>query len=588
METTDPVVKGTEQALFLLTQKRSEAVFNDLLEYATDACLRNPPSYLLENEPSRYEATSTEDIIVQQLGARSLSTVLEIRDGLHAADRFEHFHISELLEEPKYFSDSANIRILENAERFGQALIKESFAILGQDAHKWVNKLKNATTEDDEVKVINWLNARIQTICDRSRSSTSDEDEAAHFYPPYRISPKLIGSYPKPDVQPSCLSASIMAVGFFERAGKSVLHAGVTSPANNSATELLRFILNKVEAPGAQLARLRQATDNWVSRPLAQHGAVYVKLSKNWAQFDPYGDATFILTDKEKAHLDAVQNNLSGWNNVLPNLEFSTSTTTDRDVALVTDDTALLALTLLEYAYPNTEEVVDTIAGKLEKIPRESYMSYLYDVTTRILLNSKYHNLIKESDEEGVEQLQSALQQADTPALQKNGMYDSTLRAAFEKVVQKFVEWDEGLESFISRCTSDPAYRHRRAEDLLHIPQFMAIAIAQERVRNDRGYSHLSVDLGNPAMRVGLATLSDFALYDNYPLPASFWITHWPGAVSLIENLDNPPASRSDATLTFNGLLSKLVHPFTSTHNYDKVNSFLSTYGRREENGNQG
>ncbi|MGH7218459.1 MAG: hypothetical protein ACREGE_03415 [Candidatus Microsaccharimonas sp.] len=600
METENPVVKGTEQALFLLTQKRSEAVFNELLEYATEVCLKKTPTYLAEHESSCYETISCENKIVQQLGARSLSTLLELKDGVHILDKGSSFHITEVLAEPESFSDQPNLRILENTERFGQAIIDESFSILGSDAHDWVRKLKNATTEDEEIAVVSWLDERIYNISNKSRSSSSEDDESAHFYPPHRISPKFIGSYPKLDVQPSCLSASIIAASFFERAEKPILHGGVTAPGNEAGTELLLHTLRKIanrstESPtqnsDAQLHKLAtivQAASEWIKRPLAQHGALYVKLSNNWVQFDTYNNATHLLFDAETQHLDTLHEHLSEWSSVLPNLEFSTTILPDRGMQLATAEGSNLALALAEYEYPANAGLIETIAQALETIPQESYRSYLYDTCLKPLLDTRFHPFSKHGDVTLRTLLDGTLQEAETPKLQTNGMYDSTLRRIFEKALQGFVSWENTPDEFIAQCTTDPAYRRRRAEDFLSMPQVMAVFAAQNIAQADRGFGHLSVDIGNPAMRVGLATLSDFARYDSHPLPASFWATHWPGAVSLLENMDNPPASASDWKLTFNGLLSILVHPFTSSHNYDKINTFLSTYGKREDDGEQG
>ncbi len=599
METEDPVVKGTEQALFLLTQKRSEVVFNELLEYATEVCLTNPPEYLTENEPSRYETTAPEDALVQQLGARSLATVLELKDGIHKPDPEAKFHITELLEEPEAFSGKANLRILENAERFGRAIINESFAILGSDAYDWVRKLENATTEEDELAVINWLDSRLRKISNKSRNASSEEDESSHFYPPFRISPKFIGNYPRPSVQPSCLSASIIATSFFERAGKQVLHGGVTAPGNEAGTELFLYMLRNIATSGddtlAQnndahkrtLTGTLQKAGDWVKRPLAQHGAVYARLSKYWVQFDTYNNASHLLYTEETEHLDNLHNHLSQWSNTLPNLEFSTSILPNRSMQLATPIGSRFAFTLAEYEYPDTSELLQTIEAALETIPEESYLTYLYESCLTPLLDTNYHPFSKHEDATLMTLLEETLEEARTPKRQNTGMYDTPLRVVFEKAVRKFINWEATPEEFIHKCTTDRAYRQRRVEDFLSLPRLMSVFAAQSAAQDDYGFGHLSVDIGNPAMRIGLATLSDFALYDEYPLPASFWTTHWPGAVSLLENLDNPSVSALDWKFTYNGLLSKLVHPFTSSHNYDKIMAFLTTYKKGEEDGEQ-
>jgi len=597
MDVEAEISRGTEGFLFLLSEKRSEAAFNDLLEYAVDACLVNPPTLLGEHDSSKYDQPTQEATLVQQIGPRALSTLLETKDGLHpSAGEHTKFHVSELITAPSSFSDTPNNRILENAERFGQALIDESFAVLGSDAPKWAEKLRNATTRDEELDVINWLDRRIFTISNRSRSESSAEDEQAHFYPPYRISPKFIGAYPKLDVQPSCLSVSIIATSFFEKAGKPTLHAGVTTPANEGGTNLLTNTIRLVghhakdssyegkHAQASKLFPLAKSGQDWTRRPLAQHSAVYAKLSDRWVQFDAYSNATTTLLGEESSQLDSLQEKLSDWKDITPNLEFSINPLPDFDMQLFSSEHAALTFMLATFNYEGHPELIEKIDSALKEIPSESYTSYLYETCLLPLLDLQYVEL-EHQEQEIV--LKYTLEEAQTPKLMANGNYDVRMQRIFDTAIRDFMRWDATPEEFIERCTNDASYRARRVEDFLSVPSMMAVFNAQLIAQTDPGLAHIAVDVGNPAMRIGLATLSDFARYDSHPLPASFWITHWPGTVSILENLDNPPASKVDTTLLFNNLLWQQSHPFTSRHNYDKITSFLSDNREDLQDGGQ-
>lgn len=580
------VARGTERALFLLSEKRGEAVFNDLLAYATDACLVHPPEYLAPTETSKYDDLSPEDKLVQRIGARSLATLLEMSDGLHGAiqDDSAKFHVSELLTAPRGFSDIANNRVLENAERFGQALINESFAILGKDAPLWVEKLQAAKTEDEEMAVINWLDHRIYSISNRGRSESSAEDEKEHFYPPYRISPKFTGNYPDIDVQPSCLSASIMATSFFQKAGKPTLHAGVTTPAHETGADLLvgmiQYISNRdkdtlyqgADIQAETLIPLARSSQVWRQRPLAQHGAVYTKLSSGWVQFDAYNNATGRLFREENEHLNALYEKLTTWKDIVPNLEFSTAPLPNRDMQLVGVESGPLSFTLASFEYEDTAGLISRIDEALKTIPEESYNRYLYETCLMPLIDIQHFK--SQNDEQKVSSLH-VLEEAQQYTLQENGQYDSRMQRIFDKALQEFIRWKDTPEQFIERCATDPHYRARRAEDFLIIPSMMAVFNAQLSAQKDLGYGHLAVDIGNPAMRIGLTTLGDFARYDGHPLPAWFWITHQAGSVPIIENIDNPSSSLYDRAVLFNSLLWQQSHPFTSRHNYDKITSFL-------------
>lgn len=593
MEKENPVHKGTESALFLLAEKRTEYAFRELLDYATEVCLKTPPVYLTGEAPSHYEATDTENIIVQSLGARTLAVTLELKNGMHAKeigpdDEEPAFKMAELLEVPHEFSDRLNFRMLENAERFGQALIDESFAILGKDAEAQAQKLKSATNEDEEGAVIDWLNHRIQTICEKSRSESSREDEENFFYPPFRISPKFIGAYPSIEVQPSCLSASVMAASFFEKADVATMHAGVTSPASEAGTVLLLEMIQravnseKYEAFLPRMIPLAKGATGWLERPIAQHAAVYAKLSSSWVQFDPYGDVTYFMLDEESDQLSTAYDSLSEWKGVMPNLEFTTAPAPNDAIAMQYPEHASLSFILSEYEH--SETLLPVIDLKLKTIPDESYQSYLYDTCVQPFLDPLFRRNLSEGTRAGIKE---HLAKYDIPELERSGVYDTRFNKLFDTVLTRYILQGDSSEEFIKRCASDPEYRRRRAEDFLAVPMLMAVTNAALVAQTDMGYAHLSVDVGNPAMRIGLATLSDFALYDDYPLPASFWTTHWPGAVSVLENLDNPPTSSPDAALLYNSIVATKSHPFTSIHNYDKVSSFLSTYGKVEEDARQ-
>lgn len=605
MDSGQEIRLGTERALFLLAERRSETAFDDLLSYASEVCLSSTPQYLKEGEVSKYDTLPQELSLVQSLGARSLAALIETADGIHTPRPEDHkgYHVSELIEHPDGFSTKMNMRILENAERFGQALIDESFAILGKDANLWVEKLRTATTEQEEMEVIYWLDLRLATICERSRSESSAEDEAAHFYPPYRISPKFIGTYPKPNVQPSCLSASIIATSFLERAGMPTLHAGVMTPAADIGSHLLEDITRLVvsrhkdtppennDAASLYLAPLVSYYKKWQQRPLAQHGAVYTRLpATGWVQVDAYSDATHRVFNEEATQLDALEGQLKEWKDSVPNLEFSTALNPDRGMRVFGADYASLSALLATYEYDNDPELLQKIDGILKEIPDESYGAYLYDTCLPLLLDLKYREK-GDTLQEAV--FTETIKEAEKYEVNRTGGADSRLLRIFDNALRDFVRWGETPEEFIQLCRDDPHYRTRRARDLLTLPSMMAIYNAQLTAQTDRGFMHLSVDIGNPAMRIGLASLSDFSIYDDNPLPASFWTTHWPGTASVLENIENPPASMADWALVFNNLLWREMHPFTSSSNYDKVSSFLlaergdKDYGSQEEGSGQ-
>lgn len=586
MSSESDIQMGTERALFLLAEKRSEAVFNELLDYASETCLKNPPRFLQEGDTSQYDTGSTEDILIQKYGARALATLIEAAHGVHDEQKpDDKFHVSELITSPMDFGTPSNNRILENVALFGQKLIDESLAVIGPDTAKWIDKLRHAATFEDELKVIVWLDERLQTICMKSRRESSEDDERTHFYPPFRISPKFIGEYPNIAVQPSCLSASIMTTAFFEKAGIRTLHCGVTTPGREVGNDLLMNTLgitqrrnDHIDYEGIHLrddtlAPLLVGSVAWSQRPSAQHGAVYARLSSGWWQVDSYGDATYLLSKQETEHLDTIHTDLDDWKHIVPNLEFASRTETNPHQQLLDADNAELIVTLALCEHTHEPELVRHISDALSTIPEESYISYLFENYLMPLLDAQYIKML--NDDDARVRFTSIIEESMQTYF--NESFDTPLRLLFESALNEFIRWKDSPEVFIKRCATDEQYRRRRAEDFMQITSVMAILGAKQSAIKSAGYAHLSVDIGNPAMRIGLATLSDFARYDEHPLPPSFWISHWPGSVSVQENIDNPPANDIDKVLLFNTALWHEAHPFTTMRNYDKITSFLST-----------
>src|SRR5258708_6100145 len=91
--------------------------------------------------------------------------------------------------------------------------------------------------------LIEWLHQRIVDIhnidlpVENVDGQEDDDDEQAApsqtpvFYHPMRLSPKMLGKYPDMPMQPTCLSASILAASFFEKASTPYMHAGVQMSA---------------------------------------------------------------------------------------------------------------------------------------------------------------------------------------------------------------------------------------------------------------------------------------------------------------------------------------------------------------------
>lgn len=588
MERENPVSEGIEQALALFSEKTDLVAFDNLLSYATNACLDKKPEYLTLGEESKHEPKSQEHKVIHNAGARALRTLIEFELGHF--DRHKDSHdtphsprVNEALAEPYAFSGVADNRILENTERFGRALIDQSFAILGSGAETKAHELRNATTTEDQIAAIRWLSNRLTAMSKKDTLRTSD-DESQKFYPPYRLSPKIIGTYPNINVSPSCLASSIIATSFFEKANIPVLQASVNATAADGPgyylSEALYAAQSQSITPGQREAvgKLAEQTDAWIHRETARHAAVYIRLHDTWMQFDPLLGATVVLSQEEyTAKLDKLKQTLDNWLPVMPNLELSLGLVSMGGFMGSNEYCPLSAALLFSDKEPssNPQAIVDSV---FDNLPDESSISHLYESFFIPILNNNYEMTPESAIVKSLE-----LYEPDKQDEQEYLMY-----TLFEHCFRKYVLWESSWEEFTKRIAIDPEYKQRRIEDFLGLPTMVGILAAKRGADlRERASCHPNVDVGSPAMRVGMSVLSDFAQYDNHPLSINFWMKHWAGDAAVYESLHIPPENPYDAGLLFNNILLQAEGPVANMSNHDMIMEFLHTHDKGVINGNQ-
>lgn len=595
----------TQSLIQRLGEKNSKLRFNDLLEYASEVCLTRQPDYASVGK----EASTIEQRIVIGLGVRGIRAAVELADGhviiRNNPDELEDEEVTPVDQDPveseRFFidldspmvypetwSDPLEIEIINKTKLFGESLLAEAYQAIGNDVYKKIDELKVATTVEEQMAVLKWLDGRIRKMTHGGLSDDDFDEATKHFYHPARLSPKLTGVYPDNALRPTCLSVSIIATSFFQKAGMTTLHAGVNESGSEKSIGAGIVLTGKIHDEyldkfGVELGDpsklairtiLKRLIDSY-KREDAQHAATLIKMADGrWAQFDPNYLATFLIEEKSSnEQLDKTYAMLDDMRDIAPGLEVTNLLPGDMPPAEILES-------IFERQIPQTITALRaTVRNVLEVSTDESVIQNIY--------KKGFYPFYKVAiEDEYLELLQKAAREAKIVS-NITGKPEPVLQAKFYDMFNKYVLWGDSIEEFNARIKSDPSYLHNRIEDIVALPFMTAISIAKMDAEGGTPwYTHHKLDIGLPAIRIGYAVLSDFDAYDDESdLPDSFWMSYWPGNVSVIEHLSKDSFSMWDKNLVQANAAYYDLHPFTSTKNYEIIKAFLQTHREEEKDG---
>lgn len=598
----------TDAVVNRLGELTAKLRFDELVEYATEVCLRKPPDY---DAPPTKESGKDRDVVLY-LGLRGLRSAVELAEKYISAppspeeendeDEDEDETAEEYEDEddkpksfrvdytspmlyPETWSTQLDPDIINKATKFGESLIAEAYAVLGHDVYQKIEELKSAQTVKDQMDIIMWLDRRIHKMTrDPKADQESDESEEKHFYHPMRLSPKLIGTYPNHALRPTCLSVSIIADSFFEKAGLKTLHAGVNESGSEKTIGAGIFLAMKtlssfeerynIKFADPALAAIKNVAKRLITthkREDAQHSAIYVQLiDGNWAQFDPNYLATFAVQEESaNEQLTKTDQILNEFEDIAPGLEISTMLLGSMPAAEILEN--IFDEQRPEYLAAHAVKAREILTS----LGNESIPQAIYEQCFLPFFNTSTDNDYLALLLDAANSARIFSEYTDKPELE--------IQEKFYEMFERYVLWGDSLENFLRRVREDSEYLNNRIEDIVALPFMVAISIAKsEAEEGTPSYTHHKLDIGLPAPRIGFSALSDFAAYDDESeLPNSFWISYWPGNASVISHIFKEPFSDSDRILTRANAISYHMHPFTSTKNYEIIKSFLEA--NREE-----
>ncbi len=549
------------QALRRFEAKFDAISFNELLETAEELFLKRPLEYKIDTTPLSPEAQ-----VVHQLGTKGIRMMYEVSKGIEIPKPYEDDENIERRVDvdmpyliPDYFSEGLNFEALQKAEQFGAALTEQMFKILGQDAYDKVREFQAATTYEEQLRVIGWLTYRLWDITEKDTELTPAEDEDYTLYNPIRLSPKAIGQFPNINLPPTCLGVSIGLASFFKRAGVDYLHAGVMhTPKTGSLIRSGVFLTNlSDEASILYDASLPQPFLDDVSlmsdkmfedafKNNGYHAALYVPLKNGkWVQLDTNFNANTLVPAESSIELTEAHQFLTEMRDIAPGLEVTQEF--GEYNSLAADMKKLLRASAGKgLAEPDTiKDFLQTMHVSYEALPQSILERYVQP-----FFNQEFN------DEEMDVAVKNINQKMKYP---ENGHSETAISFYFHYAYEKYILAGTSVEEWVERCQNDPTYLERRIEDIQHLPLMISglIVAGQFPLQEDDIATpmHPTVELGLPDIRIGLAVLSDLAVYTEESPSPTFWLSNWPSLVAATEVLHLPQTDGQYGIVENNKLL---------------------------------
>lgn len=507
--------------------------FNELYQTAVEVFLRTAPEDSLDAELTESQR------IVALCGVRGLAAAL---DGSRRDQYFtpydegedgQSFFIStdSIIRHPRAFSASLDPNIQNKIEALGAGLLKEAYTVLGTDAKPHVEMYRNATTVEEQIAVLEWLDKRCRQISTLEKSSTGDNID----YHPARLSPKLVGQFPHNKLKPTCLGYGIIIASFLSQAGAPVLHAGI---ANTHYDTLRTFYYDEAvntyhDALGAgqpTIAEAAKKAHTWGKedyKDVGFHVANYTRLlDGSWYGVDPNYNLSRQLSVEDSKRVQHAYEDLTEVSALAKGVEIP--------VRFVHNSASVTILEVLDAARSHTFDLSE-IRRILTGDDTESLSYRVYKE-----LATQYLDLQEDNTSPEAERLLQFLSPVDGE-VESNGLfslnYCSEFLAAWDTHVQHGMDTDD----MMALCKNDQNFLQRRLEDIQMLPtlalQGLLACELDNFVAGITKYKnkHEFVEVGLPAYRIGCSVLSDLAVYTDAPLSPQFFLSYWPSRVPATE-----------------------------------------------------
>lgn len=533
-------MKNTYERVDLASERRVQAMidrarFEDLYDTAVDVFLSKPPEI---TEPKVY---SQEELVVAACGVRGLAVALDCKRREQvftdaAEDEDGGFYIStdSVVRYPQAFSTPVDLDIQQKIENLGSGLLDEAYLVLGTEVKPMVERYRAATTPQEQVAVLEWLNKLCIHIGDAERrDATGDDDD--YIYHPARLSPKLIGQFPHNALTPTCLGFGIIVESFLKKAGAIQLQGGVANTHYDSlrkyyfseATETYHMAraggFNSIEASSLEAAE-------WGAfdyTNIGFHAATYTRLMDgSWYCVDPNYRLGYQLDEFDTGLLQNAYKDLIEISGIAKGIEIPVSFG-HRSVSVVISET-------LDLVRPFQLDF-STIRPLLVSDDAESLAFRVFSEIAK-----QVAGIQQQTEDTSVKSLLRVMENIDTEIINEDvhafGYWQEFI-AGWDKHVLHGLD----VETMVSRCKQDPHFLRRRLEDVQLLPVVALQGMLAREMDNfknkitDNKNKHDFVEVGLPEYRTGCAVLSDLAVYTHALLSPQFFLSYWPGHVPITE-----------------------------------------------------
>ncbi len=539
-----PVSTGLRDEVLLdhLIAQQAFIPFSHMVE---DLIVRHPikrPEALLSDERA----------IIAKLGVHGLRVALESSLGNEDLVTVRSMPVqpADMMRYPESFVTEEAPGVVEWADALGEALLSEAYLCLGEDVETQIAAYRQATSAEEQYRVIEWLDARLKDMKEKVQRSDIDGDEMSYeFYHPIRLAPKFIDVYPHNPLSPTCLGLSIIAASFMNRASAPILHAGIMCTSQQyDATELSADAITKslefqdIAGGSTLFTEALQERGNAIYRSVlgndyGYHAVTMTRLlDDTWAQIDPNYNKTQIIDSRQVSErFTACYDALETFSVVAPQLELG---------VLVPTPTPLeFWLKRYEPTADMVQDLIDRATTILTDSDDEALLTRLCEAI--MLFDGDAIDMLEDGVQELVQFLKERLlcitADGDVEPVSDRTLLGWEVYAA----IQKYVLHGDDVSVLKERCRADPSYLQHRLTDVLFLASTVnnlgaASMFAQA---NDLTRLEYSYELGRPSTRIGFAVAYEVAsLIAEDPLPPTFWQSVWP---SMIPVVDSPLAAKS-------------------------------------------
>lgn len=503
--------------------------FERLLSTAEQLCLSEPPVY------PEYKATeNVQADVVTRLGVLgyryALESVINENDGCQVFDE----SMPHPLREPTYYNGPLNRRLLEKAIAFGDALITESFTVLGADANDWVEEFKSAENDEDQIGALMKLHDRLKEL-GRSTKGMEEIEAPRSVFHSIRISPKAVGSFPDHNFPPTCLGIAAIGAGFLKKAGAEFMHGGVMQMARHSQyLDLVELAMLAVKpqiegsigttVPSDIVDRLDkkiQEVMDVLFDDSGTHSALMVRLtSGTWFQFDPNLDASTQLDPSlddgpgvSSQVLDWAYKDLTGSRDLAPGLEL---TVTLSDYISVSSIWPLH----LEKLGPIEEKDIDELFSSDAEVSVESIRQLIVD---------RY--LFRDLDENPVDFIKELFFE-NYVTEDEGGAEELSINNVSKRAIKQFVIDGDSVDGLAEKYRNDEETRQSIVQRIKCLPLLIGFMYGNELANGTPiDYTHPRLEVGLPEASIGLAALHNIGLDVAEDLSAHFWLAQWPSHI---------------------------------------------------------